>query len=178
MKTKMKFFAALAISMSFVSVAIAQNTDNDKISGKANVMQAMAVTKQVDLDFGVVAQGANKTIGLENDVTGWSEGTQTTGRFLVSAAAATSVDLTFTSPANLVNGVNNLPIDTYTYGWFTANTFTGGTTISSGADITMPTNVVELVNGIYVFVGATVKPGVSQVIGAYAADITLTATYN
>lgn len=174
----MKFFAAFVITMSFVSVAMAQITDNDKISGKANVMQAMAVTKQVDLDFGVVAQGANKTIGLVNDVTGWNEGTQTTGRFLVSAAAATSVDLTFTAPANLVKDLDNLPIDTYTYGWFTANTFTGGTTIASGADVTMPTNVVEDVNGIYVFVGATVKPGASQAIGAYAADITLTATYN
>lgn len=174
----MKFFATFVITMSFVSVAMAQSTDNDNISGKANVMQAMAVTKQVDLDFGVVAQGANKTIGLVNDVTGWNEGTQTTGRFLVSAAAATSVDLTFTAPENLVKGGDNLPIDTYTYGWFTANTFTGGTTIASGADVTMPTNLVESVNGIYVFVGATVKPGASQAIGAYAADITLTATYN
>jgi len=179
MKTTMKFFAAIAISMSFVSVAMAANTANDKISGKANVMQAMAVTKQVDLDFGIVAQGANKTIGLENNVTGLpNQGDQTTGRFLVSAAATTSIDLAFTQPANLIKGSDNLPIDTYTYGWFTANSFTGGTTIANGADVTMPANVVETVNGIYVYVGATVKPGASQAIGAYAADITLTATYN
>lgn len=179
MKTNMKFFAAIAISMSFVTGVMADNTANAIAQGKANVMQAMAVTKQVDLDFGIVSQGATKTIGLINDVTGLpNQGTQTTGRFLVSAAAATSVDLTFTQPANLIKGSDNLPIGTYTYGWFTANSFTGGTTIANGADVTMPTNTVETVNGIYVYVGATVTPGASQPIGAYAADITLTATYN
>lgn len=179
MKTTIKFFAALAVTMSFASVALAQNTDNDKISGKAEVMQAMNVTKQVDLDFGIVAQGATKTIGLTNNVTGLpNQGTQTTGRFLVSAAATTSVDLTFTQPANLIKGSDNLPIGTYVYGWNTANSYTGGTSLANGGDVTMPTNEVESVNGIYVFVGATVTPGASQAIGAYAADITLTATYN
>lgn len=176
---KMKFFAILAVSLGFASVAMADNTDNDKISGKAEVMQAMNVTKQVDLDFGIVSQGAAKTIGLTNNVTGLpNQGTQTTGRFLVSAAAATSIDLTFTQPTDLVKGADLLPIGTYVYGWNTANTYSGGTSLLNGGDVTMPTNVVETVNGIYVFVGATVTPGASQPIGSYAADITLTATYN
>jgi hypothetical protein len=34
------------------------------------------------------------------------------------------------------------------------------------------------VNGIYVFIGATVTPGLTQASGAYEANITLTATYN
>lgn len=180
MKTTIKFFAALAISMSFVSVAMAQNTDNDKISGKANVMQAMAVTKQVDLDFGIVSQGpAVKTIGLTGYASGLpNQGTQTTGRFLVSAAATTSIDLNFSQPTDLAKGLDLLPIGSYVYGWNIANTYTGGTALLNNGDVTMPTNVVEAQNGIYVFVGATVTPGASQPIGAYAADITLTATYN
>jgi len=176
----MKFFIALALTTGFVVSANAQNFATGTAEGKATVMQAMAVTKQVDLDFGVIAQGANKTIGLTNNVTGLNEGNQTTGRFLVSAAAATSVDLTFTSPSALLNGTTPLTIDTYTYGWSIANDYSSANAIISGDDITMPSNVVETtpVNGIYVFVGATVKPTSSQLIGDYTANILLTATYN
>lgn len=175
----MKMMAVMAVMMGFAFSAMGQNTANKAISGKAIVMQAITVTNQVDLDFGIIAQGANKTIGLTNNVTGWNEGTQSTGRFLVSAAATTSIDLAFTVPTDLVKGSDVLlPIDTYTYGWDVTNDYATGTTLVNGGDVTMPTNLVETVNGIYVFVGATVKPGPSQAIGSYAADITLTATYN
>lgn len=181
MKNTIKFFAVLAVMLGFAVGAMAQsNTDNDKISGKASIIQAMAVTQQVDLDFGIVSQGSAKSIGLTNNVTGLpNQGTQTTGRFLVSAAAATNVDLTFTTPSDLVSGGNNLPIGTYLYGWDVVSTFAGVTTFTGGTtDIAFPTNVVETVNGVYVFIGATVTPGASQVVGDYTADITLTATYN
>jgi hypothetical protein len=180
MKNPIKFFIAVTFLVSTAWSAIAQNIGNDKIVGKAEVIQTIIVAKQVDLNFGFVAQGSNKTIGLTNNVSGIpNHGTQTTGRFLVSAAAATNVDLTFTTPSNLTSGSNNLPIEDYTYGWHTANTFAGGTTFTGGTtDITVPTNFVESANSFYVFIGATVKPQVSQTIGTYEADITLTATYN
>jgi hypothetical protein len=181
MKSTIKIFVVFAMVLSFAIVSKAQtNSDNDKILGKATIIQAMNVTKQIDLNFGIVSQGSNKTIGLSNDVTGLpNQGTQTTGRFLVSAAPTTSVKLTFTTPGNLVKGSDNLTIDTYTYGYgntndgSTATTFTGGT-----KDVTFPTNIVETVNGIYVFIGGTVKPSGTQAPGEYSADITLTATYN
>ncbi len=180
MKKPVKFFIVVTILVSSAWSAIAQNIGNDKIVGKAQVVQTIIVIKQVDLNFGFVAQGSNKSIGLTNNVSGVpNHGTQTTGRFLVSAAAATNVDLTFTTPTYLTSGSNNLPIEDYIYGWHTANTFAGGTTFTGGTtDITVPTNIVESANGFYVFIGATVKPQVSQTIGAYEADITLTATYN
>lgn len=157
-----------------------QSSDDDFITGKAQVVQTLKVLKQVNLDFGIVAQGSNKTINLNNGVTGSpSLGTQTTGRFLVTAAPATNVDITFSAPTHLSNGENNLPIQDYTYGWHTSNTFTGGTTFTGGStDITFPENLTESLNAIYVFIGATVKPAVSQVVGNYEAEITLTATYN
>jgi len=180
MKKTINLFVVVTFLVSFAGNAIAQNIGNDKIIGKAQVIQTIIVAKQVDLNFGFVAQGCNKTIGLTNNVSGVpNHGTQTTGRFLVSAAAATSLDLTFTTPTNLMSGSNNLPIQDYTYGWHTANSFTGGTIFTGGTtDITVPTNVVESANSIYVFIGATVKPQTSQMIGLYEADITLTATYN
>jgi len=181
MKTTIKFFAALAISMSFVTIASAQsNTATANISGKAKVIQAMSVTNKVDLDFGWISQGSAKTIGLSNNVTGTPlNGTQTTGYFLVSAAPATSVDLTFTSPATLSDGASHtLPIGTYTYGYANTTSFVGASNLASGGDVTMPTNTVETVNGIYVFVGATVTPSSTQAIGDYTGNITLVATYN
>lgn len=181
MKKMIKIFAAIAITMAFTMGAMAQsNTANALIAGNAQIIQAMAVTGQVALDFGLVSQGSNKTIGLTNNVTGLPNiGTQTTGRFLVSAAATTSVDLTFTTPTNLVSGSNNLLIEDYTYAHDIDNDATSGTTFTGGTtDITFPTNVVETVNGVYVFIGGTVKPTASQATGAYTANITLTATYN
>lgn len=189
MKTTMKMMAAMAVMMGFAFSAMGadpSNTANDIIAGKAQIMQAMAVTKQVDLDFGMVSQGTAKSIGLTNNVTGTPQtGTQTTGRFLVSAAATTNVDLTFTTPANLVNGGNNLPIGSYKCGYALDNAYSSGA-VSFGADDTktiditgFPTNEVETtVNGIYVFIGATVTPTSTQAIGNYTANITLTATYN
>jgi len=177
----MKFFAALAITMSFVTIANAQsNTANSFILGKAKVIQAMSVASKVALDFGWVSQGSAKTIGLSNDVTGTPlNGTQTTGYFLVSAASGTSVDLTFTSPGNLVDGSShNLAIGPYVYGYANTTSFAGASNLVSGGDVTMPINPVESVNGIYVFVGATVTPTSTQAIGDYTGNITLTATYN
>jgi len=180
MKKTFDFFVVVTFLVSFTVRATAQNIGNDKITGKAQVVQTIIVAKQVDLNFGFVAQGSNKTIGLTNNVSGIPNyGTQTTGRFLVSAAAGSNVDLTFTTPTNLTSGSNNLLIQDYTYGWHTVNAFAGGTIFTGGTtDITVPTNVVESANGIYVFIGATVKPQISQTIGSYEADITLTATYN
>ncbi len=174
-----KSFLTILFMIGLTVSVVAQNTANAIASGKAEIVQSMAVTKQVDLDFGLVAQGANKTIGLTNNVTGLpQQGTQTTGRFLVSAAKGTNVDLTFTTPTNLVNGSNNLLIEDYTYGWHIANSFAGTTFINGTTDITFPDNIVESVNGIYVFIGGTVKPTANQAIGNYTANITLTATYN
>ncbi len=175
----------MAIMLGFTMGAMAQNTDNDNIIGRAQIIQKVDVTQQVNLDFGIVAQGANKSIGLTNNVTGLpNQGTQTTGRFLVSSAPSTSLDLTFTVPGTLVNGANNLVIDTYKCGWALNNAYTTSP-VSFGADdvvttdiASFPTNVVESVNGVYVFIGATVKPTANQAVGLYEANITLTATYN
>jgi len=183
MKT-IKFFAILAVTLGFTMGALAQNTDNANIVGRAQVVQSVDVINQVDLNFGLVAQGANKSIGLTNNVTGLpNQGTQTTGRFLVSAAPATNIDLTFTVPANLSSGANQMLIGTWMCGWAHDNAYSVTATPFGVAgvvstDIAMPTNPVEGVNGVYVFIGATVEPTTTQVIGTYTANITLTATYN
>jgi hypothetical protein len=186
-----KFFAALVIMMGFTMGAMAQKADNDKISGKAEILQAMDVIGITALDFGRLSPGLAKTIDLENVATGGQvgEGTETTGVFSVSAAAGSNVQIQFTTlPSNLDEdgvGVALLPITAYTAGYYTADPFVtaNGTTFTAGtgtqvATGNFPANVVATKNLIYVFLGATVTPGASQVSGTYAADVFLTATYN
>jgi hypothetical protein len=185
MKTTIKIFATLAVVLGFAMGAMAQS-DNDQIAGKAIVLQAMDVTGVTDLDFGWVSPGLAKTIDLENVATGGQVGvgTESTGVFTVSAAAGSDVQIQFTNlPANLEYGSEELPIDAYTAGYDTEDPFDAGTTFTPATGIRVntgvfPTNVIGSVNGIYVFIGATVTPDASQAAGTYEADITLTATYN
>ena len=185
MKTTMKLFAAITIMLGFSIGALAQSTDNAFILGKAEVLQGIDVTGITALDFGSVSPGLAKTIDLINVATGGQvgEGTQTTGVFTVSAAIGSNVQIQFTTlPANLVNGLNNLPIGTYTAGYGTAIPFAGTTfTPATGTQVdagNFPTNVIGSKNAIYVYIGGTVSPTVNQAIGNYSSNITLTATYN
>jgi hypothetical protein len=166
----------------FAIGAMAQNTDAGTTPANAVVRQAIDVAGDTPLEFLAVSPGIVKSIGLTNNVSaGQALGTETTGVFTVSAAAASSVLLQFTTlPGNLVSGGNNLEIKDYLAGYgnvkpFAGTTFTPatGTTISS-----FPTNSIATQNAIYVFVGATVNPLASQVAGNYTANIQLTATYN
>jgi hypothetical protein len=186
MKTT-KFFVVLTLALGF-ALSVSAQSDNDNVLGKALVLQAMNVTGITALDFGWVSPGLEKTIDLVNVATGGQvgEGTETTGVFSVSAAAGSNVQIQFTTlPENLVSSsLDNLPIGTYTAGYHTADPFTGGTTFTPGTGTQVssgnfPTqDIGGSVNGIYVFIGATVTPGATQASGAYEANITLTATYN
>jgi hypothetical protein len=186
---KINFLFALALVMGLGMSAFAQDysTDNASVLGKALVLQRIDVTGVTALDFGWVSPGLAKTINLENIATGGQagEGTQTTGVFTVSAAVGSNVQIEFTTlPANLSYLTNELPIGSYTAGYHTANPFDGVATFEpgTGAQVSngnFPANDLgSSVNGIYVFIGATVSPGLTQASGDYEAAITLTATYN
>jgi hypothetical protein len=185
MKNTMKLFAAITIMSTFAIGAMAQSTDNTTIVGQAEVLQGINVVGITALDFGRVSPGLAKTIDLNNVATGGQvgEGTQTTGVFTVSAAAGSNVQIVFTTPANLKFGAINLPIDTYTAGYATTNPFSGAATFvpATGAQVSggnFPLNPIGSENAIYVYIGGTVRPGANQASGAYAENITLTATYN
>ena len=74
------------------------------------MLSAITVATGTNLPFGNVTPGVNKTVAITD---------AGAGQFTVTKAAATSVALTFTLPANLTVGANNLPIGTWTGGWNT-----------------------------------------------------------
>ncbi len=182
----MRLLAAAAIAIGFTLNASA--ADNDFIVGSATIVQAVSVTNQSPLNFGSVSQGINKTVTLAGTATGdagqTALGTETTGRFLLSAAPGTNVTMTFTTPPNLLNVAVPLLIEDWAYGWEgtniePTNLFSTGDPNGTTNFTTFPTNVAEgTINGVYVFIGGTVKPLPAQAVGTYTANITLTATYN
>lgn len=185
------YFAALVLMTGFISTVVAEDTDNDVITGSATVMQAITVTPDQNLNLGMISPNVAKTIDLTGKTTGGqaSNGTELAGRFIVSAGIGTDVNVQFTTlPSNLVyNTSNNLGI-TYTAGYHIAIPTIGvafpGTPFTTAATLTnidagiFPTNTIGSANAIYVFLGATVSPTLTQVAGLYEANITLTATYN
>jgi len=145
-------------------------------------MVPITINPDGDLDFDLVSQGINKTIGFENNVTaGTAIGGENTGRFHVEAATGSHVSFNFsTLPSNLQVGEDGatMPI-VYTAAWGNTNDGSDveedlGSVSEEGGD-----TVEGVVDGaFYVFLGGTVQPANDQAAGTYTADITLTAEYN
>ena len=132
----------------------------------ANVLQGIVVTPTQSLDFGNVFPGVNKTIAA---AAGGSQGS-----FQVTGQANQNITLTFTLPANLVSGVNLLPVGSWT-GWHNINPFSGpGVNFdpSSGQNTQL-----SALGQRFVYLGGTVSPAANQPAGFYSAVATLTVAY-
>jgi hypothetical protein len=195
MKTTMlKSLAIIAFFIVLGMNAMAQSS-NANLSASATILDEITVEQEQDLTFGQVQVGSNKTIDLDGNVTSSSNGISTVGtgvgRFMLAAGAGSNVKLSFTLPAAL-DGPNSatLPmsftedptgtaLDLVGYG--NSDDANGATRFSAvnGVDIAgFPTNSINNKNGIYVFVGGTVKAAADQAIGQYTGTVTLTAEYN
>ena len=144
--------------------ADAQNSANASVT--AEVQQPITVTKTNDLAFGTVFPGLNKTIAVTD---------AGAAAFTIAGQAGANVNLTFTIPATLSSGGNTMPIASWSARHNTANSAAAGTTFTPSASATSTT-----LNGsgaLYVFVGATAQPAVSQVAGTYSGTLTMTVVY-
>jgi hypothetical protein len=149
-----------------LATATAQaQSQTGSVSALANVQQPINVVGAVDLDFGNVFPGVDKTV----DVTGL-----TAGRFDVAGQASAPVYISFVLPANLT-GPGNLAINTWTGHHNTANAPSGGTNFTPSAAITNST--LSGTGALFVFVGATVSPATNQPSGAYGGTVQMTVTY-
>lgn len=171
----LKCLAALAILMGFGFSAMAQDADNENMSSTARVLAGMVVTKITDLNFGDLAQGTTKQVALNGTVTGpTQQGTETVGQLSVAATGGTSIKYTLTTPTNLTNGSNNLPI-TFVSEYLTASTYAAGTTTvqNVATDITMDAGGI-----LYFYVGGTVDATGSPATGTYTGTVNLLVEYN
>lgn len=169
MRLLQRVSAVMLAGLSVASMAAAQTSGS--INVNAGVRQAITITPGQDLDFGIVIQGTPSTIASTASAA---------GRFDATGTVNSNVNVTFTLPTNLINGVNNLPIGTWTgcYNQTAAVNSSGCTAIAnmSGTTATSFGNVAGT-GRLWVFVGATVTPAAGQVVGAYTNTATLTLTY-
>ena len=163
MRTLTRVSAVVAALFSLATVAQAQSAN---INATANVYAAMTVTGARDLDFGNVFPGVNKTVGVA---------AATSGRFDLTGQASSNVNLTFTLPANLTSGANNLPIGTWTGCTNATNTTTGCTAFTPSGSASP--SAFSGAGALFVWVGGTVSPAANQAAGSYTGTVTLTAAY-
>ena len=156
--------ALVALVAGLVSSAAAQS-NSGSITATAQVQQPVNVVGAVNLTFGNVFPGVNKSVLLTD---------AGAGRFDVTGQASTPVNLAFTAlPTNLANGGNNLPVS-FTSGYNTTNSAAGATSFAPGGGASTS---LSGTGSLYVFLGGSVTPAVNQAAGTYTGTVTLQVTY-
>ncbi len=182
---------ALFTALTLMSADVfAQTGDNDNISADANVVAAVDVVAETNLDFGSILTSSSSAVAANAG---------TPGKFTVTSTSGIDLSLSFAMP-DAGNGCNS---GTYTYcllrsggsntvdndlleltfgandgAWDNTETATngsGGTTFNPTAGAT--TGGTQDGN-IAVFVGGTVTSTGTQAQGSYTGTITLTVDYN
>lgn len=157
---------SIAFGVALLAAVPSAQAQSANIQALANVFQAMTVSGVRNLDFGNVFPGVNKSIAVDN---------ANSGKFTVAGQASANVNLTFTLPANLTSGGNNLPIGTWVGHWNGVDDASSGTNFTPSAGATAAQFSGS--GNLYVFVGATVSPGGSQTAGSYSGTVTMTVAY-
>ena len=171
MKTKI-FALTIAILGITAVTSFAQNTASATASASGTIVTPIAITKNVDLNFGNIASGTAGTVKLEASAAATrtastgitlpgNTGTVTAAKFTVTGAA--DYAYTFTVPSTATTITRQSGTETMTVDNFTSN---AGTTITGGS--------------VEVYVGATLHVGANQVAGVYtsATPFTVTVNYN
>ncbi|MGH7704183.1 MAG: DUF4402 domain-containing protein [Gemmatimonadales bacterium] len=158
--------AGMVLALSLGASAAFGQTNSASITATALVQQPINVTGAVQLDFGRVFPGVNKSVVVTS---------ASAGRFDVTGQASAPANLSFVLPATLTSAGNNLPIGSWAGHWNTTNNATTGTNFTPSAGLTPVT--FSGTGGLFTFVGGTVTPAVSQAAGTYTGTVTLTVTY-
>lgn len=165
MRSTFRVSTALVALMGLAASAGAAQSAN--ITVTANVLQAMTVAGTRPLDFGNVFPGVARPVGV---------GAATSGLFTLTGQNSANVNVSFTLPTTLVSGANSLPIGTWTgYHNTTNNATVGGTAFTPSVATTA--TAFSATGNLFVFIGGTVTPIVSQAAGTYTGIVTLTAAY-
>lgn len=157
--------ATIALIAAFAPLQLsAQNSASATVT--AVVQQPLAVTKTSDLAFGNVFPGLDKTIAVTD---------AGAAAFSILGQAGANVNLTFSTPATLANGVNSLSVNAWSARRNTSNSAASGTDFTPSGSATAA--AIGVGGGLYIFVGATAAPTISQVAGMYTGTLTLTVAY-
>lgn len=165
MSRSTRFVAIVVAALSLFSASAgAQNNASATVT--ATVQQPITVTKNNDLSFGNVFPGLDKSVAVT---------AAGAAKFTVAGQASTPVNLTFTLPAAIASGGNNLALASWTGHFATTDVTSGGTTFTPSASATSAT--LSGSGALFVYVGATAQPTASQAAGSYSGSMTMTVVY-
>jgi hypothetical protein len=175
-----KRFALALFATAFLAAIVAgpavQAQEVATGGANATVLAVLAVTSVQDLNFGNVLQG----VPTSADIDVIAEA----GDFQVAGAATNEVALYLQLPEYLWNSTNtdrmiisfgatDCEIDPFLAG--DAANKSGSETVEDPYNLTATALGAD--NGLHVYLAGTVYPAVDQAVGAYSADIVLTAAY-
>jgi len=157
---------APVLGLLLIGTAPLQGQTSASANVTASVSQPLSVSATNGLAFGTLFPGNSKTIAVSD---------AGAAAFSISGAAGGNVSMTFTIPTTITSGGNSLSIDSWTARRNTTNNAGAGTDFTPSAVATQ--TALSGTGNLYVFVGATAHPGVSQVAGAYTGTLSLTVVY-
>lgn len=162
-----KLLAGSMMVLALAAVANQAHAQSAQIGARATVQQALTITAVDSLLFGAAFPGTTRAV-LASDAA--------SGSWHLAGAANAEVTLSFTLPANLTFGANNLPVTfgATAAGYNVLNSRAGLTTFNPSA--VMLTRLNNATGNLYVFIGGSVSP-VAQPAGNYTAAITLATAY-
>ncbi|MDD4425811.1 MAG: DUF4402 domain-containing protein, partial [Mariniphaga sp.] len=141
-----------------------QNAQDAEANAAANIISPMAITKNVDLNFGNIAAGTSAgtvELGTDGERTETNvilpsvTGTVTAAEFTVTGLTGSTYAITLPTTVTITSGANNMTIDNFTNN--ATNTLTAGT---------------ETFN-----VGATLNVKAEQAVGLYQGTFDVTVDY-
>ncbi len=169
-----KFLCVMFVVVSLVvgtgNVFAADTGVSATATASAKIVEALTITKNVDLAFGgwiSPAAAATVEIGTASDMptstlTQISQIAPSRAQFTVTGTAGYTYDITLPASVTLSSGSNTMTVDT-----FTCSKATEGTASISS---TPAENVF--------YVGATLNVAASQAAGAYTNTFDITVAYN
>jgi hypothetical protein len=155
-----------AVVAACVMAATNASAQSANINVTAQVFQAITVSGTQPLDFGSVFPGVNKSI---------APSAASSGRFSATGESGANVNMSFTLPANLVSGANNLPVGSWTGCRDGDSDPTGCVAFVPSAAATAA--AFSATGTLFIFIGGQVSPAANQASGAYTAVATLTLAY-
>jgi hypothetical protein len=150
---------------SFSALVLAQSA-SASANVTANMTTMLTVTRNSDLTFGTVTQGATSSIASNSS---------NAAEFMVYGAASTSTSVVITYPAVLRNGSNTMTFNANVYPRTnTTSSYTTGTSLFT--DYSTGLANTSSVGYLYVFIGGSVTTASSQASGSYSGAITITVS--
>lgn len=154
-------FAMLAIS---ATTMFAQGSDSESVQCTTQVIKALTINKNQDLDFGTVPQGVTETIPVTS---------ANAVKLTVDGQANFDVAVTYSAPSVLTtSGGDELSFSAVIKANSTDQP-SNASALSSGDAVTLNSS-----GNYYIYLGGSVTAASNQVPGFYTGNVTFDVEYN